>query len=235
MSVEIRVPSLGESVTEATVARWFKNVGEEVAADEPIVELETEKVTLEHRAPASGTLAEILVEEGGEVEVGALLGSIDDAGAGARAEARPTPEARATGQAGQAGSGRGDGEARGWRAATARPGWRLRYASCSRSTVSIRTRSRRAGPRATSPRATCSPPSRPCGRARPDQLPRRSVRRPSRPSAARETATTPERPAPSPRAAVQEAERGRRRGPSARRPGAPSRPGRPASARSGSG
>src|ERR671914_2005140 len=85
MSVEIRVPSLGESVTEATVARWFKNVGEEVTADEPIVELETDKVTLEHPAPASGTLAEILVEEGGEVEVGALLGSIDDAGAGAKA------------------------------------------------------------------------------------------------------------------------------------------------------
>jgi 2-oxoglutarate dehydrogenase E2 component (dihydrolipoamide succinyltransferase) len=90
MSVEIRVPSLGESVTEATVARWFKQVGDAVNADEPIVELETDKVTLEFNAPASGTLAEIVVEEGGEVEVGALLGSIDQAGAATRpAAARP--------------------------------------------------------------------------------------------------------------------------------------------------
>lgn len=78
MSVEIRVPSLGESVTEATVAKWFKQIGEAVTADEPLVELETDKVTLEYNAPASGTLAEILVEQGGEVEVGALLGAIND-------------------------------------------------------------------------------------------------------------------------------------------------------------
>jgi 2-oxoglutarate dehydrogenase E2 component (dihydrolipoamide succinyltransferase) len=78
MSVEIRVPSLGESVTEATVARWFKQIGDAVVADEPLVELETDKVTLEFNAPASGVLAEIAVEEGGEVEVGALLGSIND-------------------------------------------------------------------------------------------------------------------------------------------------------------
>ena len=87
MSVEIRVPSLGESVTEATVARWFKQIGDPVAADEPLVELETDKVTLEFNAPASGVLAEIAVEEGGEVEVGALLGSINE---GAVAEA-PAP------------------------------------------------------------------------------------------------------------------------------------------------
>ena len=78
MSVEIRVPSLGESVTEATVAKWFKQIGDPVEADEPLVELETDKVTLEFNAPASGVLAEIAVEEGGEVEVGALLGSIND-------------------------------------------------------------------------------------------------------------------------------------------------------------
>ena len=78
MSVEIRVPSLGESVTEATVAKWFKQIGDAVEADEPMVELETDKVTLEFNAPASGVLAEITVEEGGEVEVGALLGSIND-------------------------------------------------------------------------------------------------------------------------------------------------------------
>lgn len=86
MGVEIRVPSLGESVAEATVARWFKQIGDTVTEDEPIVELETDKVTLEFNAPASGTLAEILVEEGGDVEVGALLGSIDqDGGAVAKA------------------------------------------------------------------------------------------------------------------------------------------------------
>lgn len=80
MSVEIRVPSLGESVTEATVARWFKQIGETVQADEPLVELETDKVTLEYNAPATGTLAEILVEQGAEVEVGALLGAINEDG-----------------------------------------------------------------------------------------------------------------------------------------------------------
>ena len=93
MSVEIRVPSLGESVTEATVAKWFKQVGEPVNADEPIVELETDKVTLEFNAPASGTLAEIMVEAGGEVEVGALLGTIAQDGAIARpAEPRRAAE-----------------------------------------------------------------------------------------------------------------------------------------------
>lgn len=92
MSVEIRVPSLGESVTEATVARWFKQIGETVTADEPLVELETDKVTLEYNAPASGTLSEILVEQGGEVEVGALLGAINESGTAASAgSAAPTP------------------------------------------------------------------------------------------------------------------------------------------------
>jgi 2-oxoglutarate dehydrogenase E2 component (dihydrolipoamide succinyltransferase) len=89
MSVEIRVPSLGESVTEATVAKWFKQIGDPVEADEPLVELETDKVTLEFNAPASGVLAEIAVEEGGEVEVGALLGSINEDAAAAAAPAKP--------------------------------------------------------------------------------------------------------------------------------------------------
>jgi 2-oxoglutarate dehydrogenase E2 component (dihydrolipoamide succinyltransferase) len=99
MTVEIRVPSLGESVTEATVAKWYKQIGDPVAADEPLVELETDKVTLEFNAPASGVLAEIVVEEGGEVEVGALLGSINEEGAVAAApdRARPAdPAARPT-------------------------------------------------------------------------------------------------------------------------------------------
>jgi 2-oxoglutarate dehydrogenase E2 component (dihydrolipoamide succinyltransferase) len=91
MSVEIRVPSLGESVTEATVAKWFKQIGDPVEADEPLVELETDKVTLEFNAPASGVLAEITVEEGGEVEVGALLGSINDEASAEAAPARARP------------------------------------------------------------------------------------------------------------------------------------------------
>ncbi|MCZ6720764.1 MAG: 2-oxoglutarate dehydrogenase complex dihydrolipoyllysine-residue succinyltransferase [Proteobacteria bacterium] len=78
--MEIKVPPLGESVTEATVARWFKSQGETVTADEPLLELETEKVTLEVNAPVSGTLAEITVPEGTDVEVGALLGRIEEGG-----------------------------------------------------------------------------------------------------------------------------------------------------------
>ncbi len=77
MATEIRVPTLGELVTEATVGHWFKKVGEAVMADEPLVELETDKVTLEVPAPASGVLAEISVKDGATVNVGALLATID--------------------------------------------------------------------------------------------------------------------------------------------------------------
>jgi 2-oxoglutarate dehydrogenase E2 component (dihydrolipoamide succinyltransferase) len=82
VATEIKVPTLGESITEATVAKWLKRPGEAVAADEPIAELETDKVTLEVPAPASGTLAEILAEEGANVPVGAVLGTIADGLAG---------------------------------------------------------------------------------------------------------------------------------------------------------
>lgn len=78
MTTEIRVPTLGESVVEATVGQWFKQAGEEVAADEPLVELETDKVTVEVPAPSAGVLSEIVVKEGDTVEVGALLGAIAD-------------------------------------------------------------------------------------------------------------------------------------------------------------
>src|SRR5437763_6329722 len=88
MAIEIKVPSLGESITEATVAKWLKRPGEAVAADEPIAELETDKVTLEVPAPASGTLSEILAEEGANVPVGAILGRIADRLA---ADAAPHP------------------------------------------------------------------------------------------------------------------------------------------------
>src|SRR5437660_8075902 len=89
MATEIRVPTLGESVTEATVGRWFKKPGEAVKADEPLVELETDKVTLEVNAPSAGVLGPIVAESGQTVAVGALLGSIDGSGAGAAAAAKP--------------------------------------------------------------------------------------------------------------------------------------------------
>ena len=73
---DIRVPTLGESVTEATVAKWFKKPGDAVAADEPLVELETDKVTVEVPAPSAGVLSEIVAKDGETVEVGALLGQI---------------------------------------------------------------------------------------------------------------------------------------------------------------
>lgn len=87
MSIEIRVPTLGESVTEATVAKWFKQTGEAVAAEEPIVELETDKVTIELPSPAAGILSEISVAEGDTVEVGALLGHLGEGDGAAPAPA----------------------------------------------------------------------------------------------------------------------------------------------------
>ena len=86
MTTELIVPTLGESVTEATVAKWFKAVGDSFEVDEPLVELETDKVTIEVPAPTGGTLQEIRAEEGAEVEVGGLLGIIGDGAAPAKAE-----------------------------------------------------------------------------------------------------------------------------------------------------
>ncbi|MDO8878604.1 MAG: 2-oxoglutarate dehydrogenase complex dihydrolipoyllysine-residue succinyltransferase [Pseudolabrys sp.] len=83
---DIRVPTLGESVTEATVGKWFKQPGDAVAVDEPLVELETDKVTLEVPAPAAGVLGEIVAKNGETVGVGAVLGMIKD-GAGAATKA----------------------------------------------------------------------------------------------------------------------------------------------------
>ena len=97
MASEIRVPTLGESVTEATIAQWYKKPGEPVSMDEPLCELETDKVTIEVPAQSAGVLEEILFEEGATVEVGALLGSIDaDGKAAAPAQAQkaaPAPKA----------------------------------------------------------------------------------------------------------------------------------------------
>ena len=78
MATDIVVPALGESVSEATVAQWLKKKGESVAVDEPLVELETDKVTLEVNASAAGVLSEVLAEEGANVEVGAILGRIGE-------------------------------------------------------------------------------------------------------------------------------------------------------------
>ena len=86
MSIEIKVPAMGESVTEATVARWFKKEGDAVHRDEPLLELETDKVTVEVPAPADGAIESISVKAGGTVQVGSVLGAIAEGQAG-----KPTP------------------------------------------------------------------------------------------------------------------------------------------------
>ena len=99
MATEIRVPTLGESVVEATVGNWLKKAGEAVNQDEAIVELETDKVTVEVNAPVAGVIADVLVAEGETVEVGALLGSITEgegaasSTSAAEASAAPAPAA----------------------------------------------------------------------------------------------------------------------------------------------
>jgi 2-oxoglutarate dehydrogenase E2 component (dihydrolipoamide succinyltransferase) len=94
MAVEIVVPALGESVKEATVAKWLKKVGEPVAVDDPLVELETDKVTLEVNASAAGVLKEIRVQSGANVAVGAVLGSIGEGSGKATLAAKAeTPKA----------------------------------------------------------------------------------------------------------------------------------------------
>ena len=93
MAIEIRVPTLGELISEATVGKWFKKAGEPVRADEPLVELETDKVTLEVNAPGAGVLSEITAETGQTVAIGALLGQLS--GGAAAAAAAPAPAAPA--------------------------------------------------------------------------------------------------------------------------------------------
>jgi 2-oxoglutarate dehydrogenase E2 component (dihydrolipoamide succinyltransferase) len=92
MATDIRVPALGESVTEATIGQWFKKVGDAVAADEPVVELETDKVTIEVPAPAAGVLEAISAQPGDTVNVGSLIGAI---GEGAAAAPRPAEAPKA--------------------------------------------------------------------------------------------------------------------------------------------
>ena len=89
MAIEIKVPSLGESVVEATIAKWHKNEGDQVDVDEPILELETDKVTLEVPSPSAGVVANISHNEGDVVEVGAVLGTIDETAQVSKSQAAP--------------------------------------------------------------------------------------------------------------------------------------------------
>jgi len=98
MTIEIKVPDMGESVSEGTIARWFKAVGEAVAADEPLVEIETDKVTVEVPAPSAGVLTSIGADEGVDVEVGTVIGAIDE-NATASAKAAPAAPSAATPEA----------------------------------------------------------------------------------------------------------------------------------------
>ncbi|MBZ8135017.1 2-oxoglutarate dehydrogenase complex dihydrolipoyllysine-residue succinyltransferase [Afifella sp. IM 167] len=114
MTTDIKVPTLGESVTEATVGQWFKKEGESVSRDEPLVELETDKVTLEVPAPADGELASIVVKEGETVGVGALLGSIGEGGGegGGKAAAKPASKPAEAKKSEKAEPAKSDGKAK---------------------------------------------------------------------------------------------------------------------------
>ncbi len=95
MTVEIKVPAMGESVTEATISKWFKKEGDAVKRDEPLLELETDKVTVEVPSPADGAIESISAQAGATVQVGALLGAIAEGKAGSAAAATPAPKAEA--------------------------------------------------------------------------------------------------------------------------------------------
>src|SRR5215204_4182535 len=119
MATEIRVPTLGESVSEATIGRWLKKPGDPVRADEPVVELETDKVTLEVNAPSAGTLGDIVAKDGETVIPGAVLGSIVEGGAASASapsakpaeapKAAPQPAAAPSAMVGKGGTSAGYG------------------------------------------------------------------------------------------------------------------------------
>src|SRR6201994_3091263 len=96
MTVEIKVPAMGESVTEATISKWFKKEGDAVKRDEPLLELETDKVTVEVPSPADGAIESISVQAGATVQVGALLGAIAEGKGGVAQAPKPAaPKAKA--------------------------------------------------------------------------------------------------------------------------------------------
>jgi 2-oxoglutarate dehydrogenase E2 component (dihydrolipoamide succinyltransferase) len=113
MTVEIKVPAMGESVTEATISKWFKKEGEAVKRDEPLLELETDKVTVEVPSPADGAIESISVQAGATVQVGALLGAIAEGKAGAAPAAKPAaaPKAEAPKPAAPAAASKADAPA----------------------------------------------------------------------------------------------------------------------------
>src|SRR5690348_2686182 len=95
MTVEIKVPAMGESVTEATISKWFKKEGDAVKRDEPLLELETDKVTVEVPSPADGAIESISAQAGATVQVGALLGAIAEGKAASAPAAKPATKAEA--------------------------------------------------------------------------------------------------------------------------------------------
>ncbi len=169
---EIRVPTLGESVTEATIGRWFKKAGDAVAVDEPLVELETDKVTIEVPAPSAGTLGEITAKDGETVAVGALLGQILEGAAGAAAKPAAAPAKAAPPPACRRSGARPRPLTR-LRRLTRR--WRRRCARFRPKAASMPPPCPALARTAASPRATCWPRSRRRLRRRP-----RSTSRPPR-------------------------------------------------------
>ena len=178
---EIRVPTLGESVTEATIGKWFKKAGDAVAVDEPLVELETDKVTIEVPAPAAGVLTDVAAKDGETVAVGALLGAIKE-GAGAVPAGRPDQK---TEQAKASRRRPGTAEAEGRRRRRSRAAAKTARRGDMPLAPSVRKIAAETGidappspapaRTAASPRATCWPPS---------SARRRSRRRSPQPAAA---------------------------------------------------
>ena len=90
MSIELIVPTLGESITEATVSKWLKNIGDNFEADEPLVEIETDKITVEVPAPQAGSLSEIKAKEGSDIHIGGVLGIIGDSNGSKKTQTNET-------------------------------------------------------------------------------------------------------------------------------------------------
>ncbi|MXZ36935.1 MAG: dihydrolipoamide succinyltransferase, partial [Holophagales bacterium] len=105
MTYEVRIPEIGESVTEALIIRWIKQPGEAIGRDDPIVELETDKVTVEMPSPVAGVLSEIVCAEGETVPIGAVIARIEEGAVAASAQPAPAATAAATGTATAAAQG----------------------------------------------------------------------------------------------------------------------------------